>query len=321
LEENRITEMVRKKGGVRRHFEGWEVGLVAITIALFGTLLAVPLKVTVGEVPLPLVDGRVLAATLDRERAAARSVARELEQELARPSGTTELYDLRAFGQEFRAYGQVEASGDTYEIVRARQRLLDALIRARALGDHKLLSLRGYQLELFTAELRRWENSGTVSAELQGLGGAFLDLVRRNGWLDGRTIVMHELLRGIFFKRRWNQVTGLTEPPFELSLDEHRAFYAFLLAHPYVEDRERLEPKDVCRAADQWRLRKVEELARVDATYPHMLARGVLFYRLGRYPAAAQAFRDYLAGANDGRYVLRARNYFVAANARALEAP
>jgi hypothetical protein len=116
-------------------------------------------------------------------------------------------------------------------------------------------------------------------------------------------------------------VTGLTAAPYGLSLDEHRLFYAFLLAHPYVERTERMSPEDVCRVADQWRLRKVEELGRLDPQYPYSLARGVLSYRLGRYPAAVQAFRDYLVAPNDGSYVLRARNYLAAASARATEEP
>jgi hypothetical protein len=114
-------------------------------------------------------------------------------------------------------------------------------------------------------------------------------------------------------------VTGLSEPPFALSLDEHRAFYAFLLEHPFIDGKENMKPAEACRAADQWRLRKVEELSRLDPEYPYALARGVLFYRLGRYPSAAQAFRDYLSSPIDGRYALRARNYLVAANARANE--
>jgi hypothetical protein len=145
--------------------------------------------------------------------------------------------------------------------------------------------------------------------------------VRHSGWLQGKTIVMDDLVRGIFFKRRWNQVTAISGSMFAISLDEHRVFYAFLLAHPYVEGRAGLDAKAACRAADQWRLRKIEELARLDDAYPYTLARGVLFYRLGRYPEAVQAFRDYLGAAEDGRYVLRARNYLATAVTRAAEEP
>ncbi len=313
--------MMRKKGGPLRHFEGWEVGIVAVVIALLGTLLAVPLTVSPRDVPVPLADGKILSATLDREKTQAAAIAVALEEERGRTSGTSELYDLRAFGQEFRVYGAAEASGDTYAVVRARQKLLESASRARGSGDDKLVALRAFQQQLFLSELRRWENSGESSEELTGLGGGFLDLVRQSGWLIGRTIVMDDLVRGVFFKRRWNQVTGISGSAYAISLDEHRAFYAFLLLHPYVEGRAALAAKDACRAADQWRLRKIEELARLDPTYPYVLARGVLFYRLGRYPEAAQAFRDFLGGADDGRYALRARTYLAAAVERAAEEP
>jgi hypothetical protein len=314
--------MMRKKGGPLRHLEGWEAGVLAVVIALLGTLLAVPLPVAPRDVPLPLVDGKALSLTLDREKSLATSIARALEQDRDSAPGTSGLFDLRAFGQEFRAYGKAEASGDTYAVVRVRQKLLEALARARVLGDDKLVALRGYQQQLFLAELRRWENGGAPSAELTGLGGGFLDLVRQSGWLVGsRTIVMDERVRGILFKRRWNQVTGISGPEYVISLDEHRTLYAFLLTHPYVEGRQGLGAKEACKLADQWRLRKIEELARFDASYPFVLARGVLFYRLGRYPEAVQAFRDYLGGTEDERYWLRARNYLATASARAMEEP
>ena len=88
-----------------------------------------------------------------------------------------------------------------------------------------------------------------------------------------------------------------------------------------MEGRQGLDARETCKLADQWRLRKLDELGRLDPSYPYRLARGVLFYRLGRYPDAAQAFRDYLAGSDDGRYWLRARNYLAMASARAAIEP
>ncbi len=210
---------------------------------------------------------------------------------------------------------------DVYEVVRARRGLVDAVTRARGLGDDKLLGMRAYQLELFVTELQRWEDSGKESTELSELGGGFLRMATQSGWIEKGTIRMSRVLRGIFFKRRWNEVTGISSPLYDPSLDEQRAFYAFLLTHPYVESNRAANPSDMCRATEQWRLRKIEELASIDPAYPYALARGVLFYRLGRYPAAAQALRDYLGSATDGRYFLRARNYLAAADARATREP
>jgi hypothetical protein len=311
--------MAGKKGGVGRHFEGWEAGLVAVVIALAGVLLAVPIRVAPRDLPLPIVDGTALSATIERERAMAAAIVPALESELSHPSGGTALYDLRAFGEAFRAYGRAESSDDVYAVVRARQKLAESLARARALGDDKMVGFRAFQERLFLEELERWESSKATSRELTELGGKFPATAAREGWLEGGALAMTSTLRGILFKRRWNELTGLAETaPFALSLDEQRAFYAFLLEHPFVEGKENLGAADACRLADQWRLRKIEELARLDLTYPFELARGVLYYRLGRYPAAAQAFRDHL-GSTDGRFALRARNYLLAALARANE--
>ena len=268
--------MKGKKGGLARHLQGWEAGLVAVVIAALGTLLAVPLRVPPEDVPLPLVDGRALTATLAHDRALSAAVVPRLLQEQANPGEVAELFDLRALGQELRAYGSAEASGDPYQLVRARRALVTAVTRARGLGDDRLLGLRSYQSELFLAELVRWENSGTVSEELVGLAGPFAQLAHRQRWLEGRTLVLDDVIRRIFWKRRWNEITGLTGAPFALSLDENRAFYAFLLTHPFLEAETAEDAREACTRIDLWRLRKVEELARFDPSYPYALSRGVL---------------------------------------------
>jgi len=312
--------MAGKKERALRHFEGWEAGALAVVVALLGTLLVVPLKFAPQDVPLPVVDRKALAATLAREASLAAAIVPALEHDVTGPADGRGLYDLRAFGEELRTYGRQEAAHESTGLSRERRKLIEAAVRARALGDEKLLGLRAYQAQVFLAEVRRWENTGKESDELGGLGGPFLDLVKRNAWVTGRAIEMDDVVRRIFFKRRWNEVTGLTEEPFRLSLDEERAFYAFLLTHPYDPNAPGLSPKDLCRAVDQWHLRKMEDLARLDPSYPHALARGVLLYRLGDHAAAAQAFRDHLAR-GDGSYALRARNYLAAAVARANEEP
>jgi len=309
--------MAPKKEGALRHFEGWEVGALAVVVALLGTLLVVPLKVAPEDVPLPVVDGKALSATLARESALAASVHLALEHDVTGPAEGRGLYDLRALGEAVRDYGQLESARQTSSIVRERRKVIEAAARARLLGDDKVLGLREYQAQLFLAEIRRWENTGKESDELASLGGPFLDLVRRSGWVKGRTLALDDVVRGVFFKRRWNEVTALADDPaFVLSLDEGRAFYAFLLSHPQVQNTSAASALEACRAIDQWRLRKVEDLARLDPAYPLPLARGVLFYRIGDPAAAAQAFRDYLAN-SDGRYGLRVRNYLAASVAKA----
>jgi hypothetical protein len=292
--------------------------LLAVVVALF----AVPRRVDPSELPLPLTDSGALRAALIRDRTLADQIAPALEKEIADPTSGNTLYDLRAVGQEFRAYGTAEATAEMEVVLQARQRLLRAIPAARAKGDEKLLALRAYQQRIFLSELATWETTGQQSRELVEIAGPFVRMISRHGWNDERgRLAMSEPLRAVFFKRRWVEVTGLVDPPFGLKLEETRAFFAFLLSHPWVDRDAAVEPTSACLFADQWRIRKIDELSKLDPAYPRLLARGILQFRMGDYPSAAQTFRDYVASATDPPYVLRARNYLMAANARAEQLP
>jgi hypothetical protein len=67
-------------------------------------------------------------------------------------------------------------------------------------------------------------------------------------------------------------------------------------------------------------MRKIEELAAVDPSYPADLARGVVLYGLHRYAASTELFRRHLDVHPDGPFTLRAQNYLKASLARAAEA-
>lgn len=298
--------------------DGWQAGVVAVAIALAGAVLAVPHPVPPIEVPPPTVDEVALARTMAADRVRAEAIAPVLARELEGKTIDTSFYDLRALGSALRDFGRVDADGDATEVVDTRAKLVRAVEAARRLGDEKLLSLRAYEGRAFLAEVRRYERTGVQSDELRALGGAFVTMLERNGWLRGRRVLPDEAVRAILWKRRWNELTGLTDGPFAPTLDEQRAFYRFLLAHPGVQAAAGMPGATAdCRVLDAWRLRKVDELANLDPTYPRLLARGVLLYRLGQSVAAVQALRDYLEGRTDGAYALRARNYLDAALERA----
>lgn len=301
-----------------RHLEGWQPGLLAIGIALSGALLGLPRATTPEDLPSPAVDERTLAKTLEEDRERASRLAPELEREVS-GGGPTTLYDLRALGQAIRDFGLADSAEDRDErIVSAKQDLGKALLRARPLGEDRLLALRAYEAGLFLRAVREWEETRVESEDLKALGGPFLAMLERNGWLEGGRIVPNQAIRTILFKLRWNELTGLTQGPFAMTLDEQRAFYRFLLDHPSTLAKGTASGKLAeTRAVDQWRLRKVEELAQIDPSYPHEMARGVLLYRLGAHLAAAQAFRDHLADRKDGWHTLRVRNYLEAALDRA----
>lgn len=305
-----------------RHLEGWQPGLLAIGIAVSGALLAMPRATAPVDIPPPTVDERMLSTTMAQDRDRALALAPDLEKELFGASPTT-LFDLRALGNAIREFGLADSAEDRDErIVDQRRKLSEAVLRARHLGDDKLLALRAYETRLFLRAVREWEETRSEPEDLKALGGPFLAMLERNGWLKDGRIVPNEAVRAIFFKKRWNEMTGLSGGPFALTLDEQRAHYRFLLAHPSALAASGAPGAPVdCRLVDRWRLRKVNELAQIDSSYPHELATGVLLYRLGAHSAAAQAFRDHLAERPDGSHALRVRNYLMAAMERAAEDP
>ena len=103
----------------------------------------------------------------------------------------------------------------------------------------------------------------------------------------------------------------------EPAIDEQRSFYRFLLEHPIGRPPGGLPAEDSRAFHDQYRLKKIEELSTIDASYPRDLARGIVLYRLGRYLSAVEALRRHLDASPDGPFTLRAQNYLRAALGRA----
>ncbi|WP_438023187.1 hypothetical protein [Sorangium sp. So ce233] len=333
--------------GWKRHLEGWQPGLVAVFIAGAAATLAVPRAVEPAELPLPLVDARALT----RARDADVTRAREAEQ-LGLDA------EVRELGSAIRAFGVVDADADhtEAELLAARKRVLDAVGPALAQGDEAVLRLRAYQMSSFIREVRRFEATGEESDELRDLGGNFLGLLRRSGWIgrgeakprgEARRVAMDGTVLGVLFKKRWDAIVGVQRAPFGISLDEERALFRFLLTHPVsaargaqdlaappAEQAARLDPAsepaprsptaalraaEAQRAEEQYRLKKIDELAALDPSYPRHLARGVALYRLGKFAQSAEAFRSHLEQHPDGANTLRAQNYLRAAVERARE--
>ena len=273
------------------------------------------------DLPLPRVDHGAIGRLRADDAARASRLGAVLAREAA--SGGTENFDLRTLSNDFRRYGEADASGDATRLAQARADLAQAAqLAARALPAERLLDLRAYQQERFLDALRRWER-GAEPDELVPLGGDPVGSMRANGWVEGRRILAPEVVRAVMFARRWNELTGLTSSPFAVPAEAAKAFYAFLLERPaarvvaptYETARQR------CDAIDAWRLRKVDELAAVDPAYPRDLARGVLFYRMGQPLAAVVELRRQLERHPDGPWALRARNYLRTALLRGDEPP
>jgi tetratricopeptide (TPR) repeat protein len=281
-------------------------------------LLAVPRSVPVWEIPEPAVRPEVLAAGLQVDVALARTVATRAEH------GQLE-YDVRFLGDAVRAFGLAEAEDDEAALEPAHRRTLDAARAAIERDPDAVRGLRAYQTQAFLAEVRALQASGRPSVELAELAGPFARTLIAYRWYDRdtRRLLVDEAALRALYKKRWNEITGLTGPALALSLDEQRALLRFLIAHPALAfaplapdagpdaARSRAFTGEV--AANERRLEKIRDLARIDPSFPGALAEGVVLFRLGRFEAAAIAFERHLTAFPDGPWTLRARNYLKAA--------
>jgi hypothetical protein len=288
-----------------------------VIIAGSSALLAVPRPVDATEIPEPALDARALLRSARADTELAAAAARDAER------GVQLDFDVRALGSALRAYGAAEARGADQVTVEKRK-VGEAAARARPKGEAPLLALRAYELRSFLREVGRWEATGLVSDELREVGGPFIASARQNGWTAGRRVIADDAALRALFKKRWSKITGIEGPGFELSLDEARALYRFLIEHPPRGDEElvlgasspalrRGAGERIAYLTEQYRLKKIDELAAVDPAYPADLARGVVFYRERRYPLAAQAFQRHLEAHPQGPFTIRAQNYLRAA--------
>jgi len=296
--------------GISRHLEGWQPAVLAIILAGSTALIAVPRPVDPIEVPDPQIDMREIAGVMrtDAERAEAADRKR-LD------------IDVLELGSVVFAYGEAEAAGDEDRLVQERRRVIDAAARAVRVDEAQVFALRAHHLRSFLRELRRWAATGEESQKLRQVGGGVAAMLKRNGWLRDGRLVADDAVLAVMFKKRWNEVTALEGEAFAPSLGEQKILYRFLLHHPArPASSSSGAGAEVRRSVEiQYRLKKIEELASVDASYPTDLAKGVLYYSQGRYPLAVESFRRHLDAAPDGPYTIRAQNYLRAALEHARE--
>jgi len=289
--------------------------MLAVFVAGIPTLLAVPRPVAPVELPEPFIEPRALDGVARHDLALADEAERErLDAE------------VRRVGSALRAYGLAEVANDVTGVAHERREVADAAKSAIARGEAPMARLRAYELRSFLRELRRWEQTGEETDELRELGGAFLDHARRSGWSDGHRLILDDTVRAVLFKKRWMDLTLTRGADLEVTAAEERALQRFLLLHPPREGSwgdagGKAAAERVLYLAEQYRLRKIEELRALDPSYPADLGRGVVLYHLHRYPLAVEAFRRHLEAHPDGPYALRAENYLRAALGSALDAP
>lgn len=291
-------------------FEGWQGGVIAVSLGGVGLLLGAPRPTVPLDVPLPIAEPRKLAGVHEQEHRRARELASASERE--RSGGQ---FELRELGRVIRQYGEADAAEEHDLMATLRHGMLklarEVLERD---GSEPLLRLRAYQLELFQKHLAGWEATGHEAPELKQLGAGFVKLALASQWVrPPRRLLADGHVRAALFKRRFAEILALQgNAEFALTLDENRALYAFFLAYPPIPADNLGEAAHQERAW-QWRLRKAEELGKLDPSYPTQLARGIALLHLKLPMDAALALRGHLAASPDGPYTLRARNHLAAA--------
>ncbi|MFO0677093.1 MAG: hypothetical protein U0169_11190 [Polyangiaceae bacterium] len=302
---------------------GRALAAIPLGVALVLGPLFFPWGAPPDAIPLPVIDTRVLDAVVAKDEGRADRAEKE---------GLPD--DVRTLGTALRHFNELEAKSlGGNAIHEARRTIDDAMLRSlRVEGPEKLLELRAFQLRTFLAEVRRYEETGVVSAELESVGGDFVGRTARTGWVKDHAIVFGEAERRVMFKLKWNASASLEQhESFVPTLDEMRTLYSFYLRHPHASDAARADIESARRGAkdakaceairageeiltEGWRLDKVVRLAALDPTYPAAFAKGVVQYRRGNFAASAESFRDWLRDHPEGPYTARARNHLKAAN-------
>lgn len=295
----------RTKGvGWKRHLEGWQAGAIILLLAGSAIILSTPRGAIPVTPPAPSVDNAAVAAIMTADdQWAIGATARPLD------------VDVRAVGDQIRAYNVAASQKDEAGVQDARARLLEASQKALVRSKEELLMLRAYHTKRFVEELRQWQRDGAASDELAALSGDFVDTLARNAWcVSERELLMTEPELRVLFKKRWNDITGLRGPSFDLSVDEDRMRFGFLLRHPFRDQRSAPEGSRIAiaqRANAQMAV--IEKLVTLDPGYPVDIARGVVLFQQQRFAAAGEHFRRHLAAHPDGPHTLRVRNYLKAA--------
>jgi hypothetical protein len=317
------SEMVEELNRRRELREAMWLALVPMGIAFVLGVLLLPRRATPETVPLPIADPRGVAAAVAADHDLAERARRD---PLATP--------VRALGSAIRDFHALEARGaQGKELYDARLAVDRALSDAMATGPGPLLQLRAVELEQFLSEIAHFEATGEQTPELLALAGGFVPSLIADGWCEGRTLAPDRDALRVMFKQMWTSFLHLEgNAPFEATLDEQRALYAFYLSHAHVPKgareaiaaaRRGARDARACRAieeneraaAEAWRLERIAKIAAIDPTYPAAYARGVASYRKGDFRTSSQAFRTWLTQHPDGPLALRAQNYLRSASA------
>jgi hypothetical protein len=321
-----VDGTLMKSWGTLKSLQAQALALVPLVVGMIFGALVLPRRVPPDEIPAPSIDGRALSRTEAEDDARAARVAR-----------APLTSQLRAVGSDFRAFNIAEGTGgNEATIAAAREQLFQALRQATDADPVEgLLDLRAFQMRSFLEAVRHFEHTGETSPDLLELGGTFVARMQKVGWCVGHTLLMSDEARRAAFKATWTHTMGLdSSRAFALTLDEHRALYAFYFKHPHATElgRARLGPDAPTppggreriveagdRAAASWLLTKISELAKIDPTYPTQLGQAAALYLRRDYRGSASLYQSWLETHPNGAWTLRVQNHLRAALLAAAE--
>ena len=293
----------RAKTGLARHFEGWQVGALVIFIVASISAVVIPRSADPTSLP-PAEIGPLVLTEARAESARAHAEAQALELP----------HSARLLGARLRALGRIEATRDDRRLDDGRQQVFDAARQALYERPDAVVAMRDLAAvrfrELYIEHVR--EGAAEPSDELNELGGSILLQFAENGWLSRSADIdlsTETLLEG-FYKRRFARILDTSEPTLSPSAAEERVVLGFLLLHP---PQPRIDDGNTGGdGTGPYLIRRIDELAKLEPSYPASYAKGIVLFRMGHFEASASAFDSFLQQ-GDGPYRLRAINYLKSA--------
>lgn len=284
-----------------RLFEGWQVGVVTVGIVALVAAVIVPRSASPDGLPPPSVTrAEIRAAELRTREQAVAATEDGLSQ------------DVALLGARLRVLGRVEATGNDVDITRAGASLAEAARPALTKDPGGVVKLRAYQALRFVDAFHAYMMSGEYSDELLELGGDTLAQLKHEGWLQTLDTAPadYRVLLTAIYKRRFKKLIG-AHPALEYDPVEERVLIGYFLEHP---PRTALASNERELEATQggFLISQLDDLAKLEPAYPFAFAKGIVFYRMGRFEESSAAFDFYLQTVENGPYRLRAINYLKA---------
>jgi hypothetical protein len=274
---------------------------VALGIAGAVAVLTVPRPEYPDAVPYPPIDE-------ERTRIEIHAAQRSVEQALSDGLDVA----VRGVGERVRRCGVLEVTGPQSELELEVRKLREAvllLVGERRIAE--LVRLRELQAALLHRGIvAKWSGRGAenVKGDLAELGANLEQHLRpHRDWLQDDPYFRHTV-RALFLDR-WANLTGMSRHMDLMpTANDWRLIHRFRVMRLIREGQ----------AKDMESLRTVlDEVPKYSPEYPVDYARGIVFYRMGAFGDAVDAFSRHLAAYPDSDWAVRAQNFRLEA-ARAL---